>query len=72
MCLVALQDPLFNDFCSDKEMYRRRNEVERLFRRLRGFRNIFTRFDKPESFLCSSFILRSSYETLICMQSVEM
>jgi transposase len=30
----------------DKEMYRRRNEVERLFRRLKGFRRIFSRFEK--------------------------
>lgn len=27
-------------------MYKRRNEVERLFRRLKGFRRIFSRFDK--------------------------
>jgi transposase len=26
--------------------YRRRNEVERLFRRLKGFRRIFSRFDR--------------------------
>ena len=26
----------------DKEMYKRRNEVERLFRRLKGFRRIFS------------------------------
>tara|TARA_B100000315_G_C14305166_1_gene463689 strand:- start:116 stop:370 length:255 start_codon:yes stop_codon:yes gene_type:complete len=30
----------------DKEMYRRRNEIERLFRRLKGFRRIFSRFEK--------------------------
>lgn len=30
----------------DKAMYRRRNEVERLFRRLKGFRRIFSRFEK--------------------------
>ena len=30
----------------DRTMYRRRNEVERLFRRLKGFRRIFSRFDK--------------------------
>ncbi len=30
----------------DKELYKKRNEVERLFRRLNGFRRIFTRFDK--------------------------
>ena len=27
-------------------LYRRRNEIERLFRRLKGFRRVFTRFDK--------------------------
>ena len=30
----------------NKELYKRRNEVERLFRRLKGFRRIFSRFDK--------------------------
>jgi len=30
----------------DREMYKRRNEVERLFRRLKGYRRIFSRFDK--------------------------
>jgi len=30
----------------DRVMYRRRNEVERLFRRLKGFRRVFSRFDK--------------------------
>ena len=30
----------------DKAMDRRRNEVERLFRRLKGFRRIFSRFEK--------------------------
>ena len=30
----------------DKELYKKRNEVERLFRRLKGFRRIFSRFDK--------------------------
>jgi len=29
-----------------KELYRRRNEIERLFRRLKGFRRLFSRFDK--------------------------
>ena len=30
----------------NKELYKRRNEVERLFRRLKGFRRIFSRFEK--------------------------
>lgn len=30
----------------DKEVYKKRKEIERLFRRLKGFRRIFSRFDK--------------------------
>jgi Transposase and inactivated derivatives len=40
----------------DKEIYKRRNEVERYFRRLKGFRRVFTRYDKLDV-MYSSFIL---------------
>jgi len=30
----------------DRQLYRRRNEIERLFRRVKGYRRIFTRYDK--------------------------
>lgn len=30
----------------DRVLYKRRNEIERLFRRLKGFRRLFSRFDK--------------------------
>ena len=30
----------------DKEWYKKRNQVERLFRRLKGYRRVFSRFDK--------------------------
>ena len=30
----------------NKALYAKRNEVERLFRRLKGFRRVFSRFDK--------------------------
>ena len=30
----------------DRTLYKRRNEVERLFRRLKGYRRIFSRFEK--------------------------
>jgi len=33
----------------DKELYKKRNEVERLFRKLKGFRRVFTRFDKLDA-----------------------
>ena len=40
----------------DREMYHRRNEIERLFRRLKGFRRIFSRFEKLDV-LFMGFIL---------------
>jgi transposase len=33
----------------DWEVYKRRNEIERLFRRLKGFRRIFSRFEKLDA-----------------------
>jgi len=33
----------------DKELYKRRNEIERLFRLLDGFRRVFVRFEKLDS-----------------------
>jgi transposase len=30
----------------DRALYKKRNEIERLFRRLKGFRRIFARFEK--------------------------
>jgi hypothetical protein len=40
----------------DRVMYRRRNEVERLFRRLKGFRRVFSRFDKVDV-MFAAFVL---------------
>lgn len=44
----------------DREMYKRRNEVERLFRRLKGYRRIFSRFEKLDvmflAFICFALI----------------
>lgn len=41
----------------DKELYKKRNEVERLFRRLKGFRRIFTRFDKLDVMFMGFIVL---------------
>ena len=32
----------------DRALYKKRNEIERLFRRLKGFRRIFCRFEKRD------------------------
>ena len=39
-------------------IYRKRNEIERLFRRLKGFRRIFSRFEKLDV-MFTFFILAS-------------
>jgi transposase len=33
----------------DRALYKKRNEIERLFRRLKGFRRIFSRFENSMS-----------------------
>ena len=35
-----------NPWQLDKQRYRQRNEVERLFRRIKAYRRVFTRYDK--------------------------
>ncbi len=44
----------------DREMYKRRNEIERLFRRLKGFRRIFSRFEKLDVLFLGSSLSHSS------------
>lgn len=41
-----------------KALYKKRNEIERLFRRLKGFRRIFSRFEKLDTMFVF-FILTS-------------
>jgi transposase len=45
----------------DKELYKRRNEVERLFRKLKGFRRIFTRYEKLDVMFRSFLHLALAY-----------
>ncbi|HSL03668.1 MAG TPA: transposase, partial [Nitrospiraceae bacterium] len=43
----------------DRALHKRRNEIERLFRRLKGFRRIFSRFEKLDVMFvaCINFAL---------------
>ena len=47
----------------DRELYKTRNQVERLFRRLKGFRRIFSRFEKLDvvflAFIYFAFIIEA-------------
>ena len=45
-------------------MYKRRNEIERLFRRLKGFRRIFSRFDKLDTLFLGFILLALIFEAL--------
>lgn len=47
-----------------KRLYRRRNEVERLFRRLKGFRAVFTRYDKLDRIYLAGLFLALAF--LLC------
>ena len=48
----------------DRQMYKRRNEVERLFRRLKGFRRIFSRFEKLDVIFLGSVIFALIFDAL--------
>ena len=47
----------------DRELYNKRNQVKRLFRRLKGFRRIFSRFEKLDvvflAFIYFAFIVEA-------------
>ena len=66
--------PWFNDslqgmrllhFTPDKELYKRRNEVERFFRRLKRFRRIFTRYDKLDIIFAGFILLAMIIDSLV-------
>ena len=47
----------------DRAIYKKRNEIERLFRRMKGYRGIFSRFEKLDviflGFLAFAFIVEA-------------
>jgi len=48
----------------DRELYKRRNEVERLFRRIKAYRRIFTRYDKLDIIYLGFLLLAFIFEIL--------
>ena len=48
----------------DTELYKRRNEVERYFRRLKAYRRVFTRYDKLDIMYASFVNFAMICETL--------
>ena len=49
----------------DREMYKRRNEIERLFRRLKGFRRIFSRFEKLDVLFIGFILFALIFDALL-------
>ena len=53
-----------NPWDYDQVAYRRRNEIERLFRRLKGYRRVFCRFDKLDVLFTGFIVLALIVEAL--------
>lgn len=54
-----------NPWSYDKQLYKQRNQVERLFRRLKRFRRIFTRCDKLDIIFLTFVYLALIVDTLM-------
>jgi transposase len=48
----------------DRIVYRRRNEIERLFRRLKSYRRVFSRFDKLDALFAGFVVFALIVEAL--------
>ena len=48
----------------DRVIYRRRNEIERLFRRLKAYRRVFSRFDKLDVLFAGFIVFALIVEAL--------
>ena len=49
----------------DKELYKRRNEVERFFLRIKRFRKVFTRYDKLDVTYIAVVTMAMIFDALI-------
>jgi transposase len=50
----------------DKEIYKRRNEIERFFLRIKRFRRVFTRYDKLDIIFMGIFTLALIFDAILC------
>jgi transposase len=53
----------------DRELYKKRNEVERFFRRLKGFRRIFSRFEKLDAMYIAFIHVALIFDGLIYLNT---
>ena len=57
-----------NPWAYNRNLYRRRNEIERLFRRLKGFRRICSRFEKLDA-MFTAFIHFALIIDMVCVNT---
>ena len=48
-----------------KEFYKRKNDVERFFRRIKRFRRVFTRYDQPDIVFAGSILFAMIVDVLV-------
>lgn len=53
----------------DRELSKKRNEVERLFRRLKGFRRIFSRFEKLDVMFTAFIHIALIFDALVYLNT---
>ena len=54
----------------DRIVYRQRNKIERLFRRLKGYRRVFSRFDKLDVLFTGFIVFTLIVEALrVCVNT---
>jgi transposase len=53
----------------DRELYKKRNEVERLFRRLKAFRRIFSRFEKLDVMFAAFIHIALIFDALLYLNT---
>lgn len=57
----------------DRALYKKRNEIERLFRWLKGFRRIFSRFDRLDvmfaAFMLFALVVEA-FRCFLCWQAI--
>lgn len=49
----------------DKELYKRRNEIERFFLRIKRFRKVFTRYDKLDIIYLAVVTLSMIFDAIL-------
>jgi transposase len=72
LCFKAVVPPKTNRVDKweyDKELYKKRNEIERFFRRIKAFRAVFTRYDKLDTMFSATILFAASIILLRCVNT---